>query len=148
MFNPSQYSADFTYQLPHQSNTILDPNTQFWYFPPPVSHSAVASDHPPGVDPYANSGSYPLTHVGFQSQPPLGEDPNAISQSWLVKQAGPISYEPVSASLQFKSVSYQSMSLWLNLVKFSFSVLYVYPLNTHIIFSCLIETLEFPHMFS
>lgn len=94
MFNPSQHSADFTYQLPHQSNTILDPNTQFWYFPPPVSQSAVASDHPPGVDPYANSVSYALTHVGFQSQPPLAEDPNAASQSWLVKQAEPISYEP------------------------------------------------------
>lgn len=127
---------------------MVDPNTQFWYFPPPVSHSAVASDHPPGVDPYANSGSYPLTHAGFQSQPPLGEDPNAASQRWLVKQAEPISYKPVSASLRFKSVSYQSMSLWLNLVKFSFSVLSVYPLNTHIIFSCLIETLDFPHMFS
>ena len=95
MFDPN-----LSTHFPNQSN----PNYPYLSFPQPLPPSASTPEqyiHPPGTDPYANSGPYPFTHVGFQAQPSFGEDPNAVSQNWVVKQAASVRYDAVSVFFFF-----------------------------------------------
>ncbi|KAB2609431.1 zinc finger protein 346-like [Pyrus ussuriensis x Pyrus communis] len=114
IFIPPQYSNNFTFQIPYESN----PTNPIWSFPQPVVPSAVAAAdpacHPPGTDPYDYSGLYPWTRVGFQGQTPFGEDPNIRPQNWVAKQAEPVRYEASFTSLnECMSVpATASNSLW------------------------------------
>ncbi|XP_048443680.1 zinc finger protein 346-like isoform X2 [Pyrus x bretschneideri] len=105
IFIPPQYSNNFTFQIPYESN----PTSPIWSFPQPVVPSAVATAdpacHPPVTDPYENSGLYPWTRVGFRGQTPFGEYPNIRPQNWVAKQAEPVRYEA-----SFKSLN-ESMSV-------------------------------------
>ncbi|XP_068307586.1 uncharacterized protein, partial [Pyrus communis] len=62
--------------------------------------------HPPGTDPYDNSGLYPWIRVGFRGQTRFGEDPNIRPQNWVAKQAEPVRYE---ATLHNPTVVVQSL---------------------------------------
>ena len=89
MFHPHETTyPNFTY-LPHQSHSTI-PNISLGpLFSQPVLH-------PTSIDPYAHSSLYPSIHVVLGGQATSYEDPNAVSQNWVVKNAGPITYEPVS----------------------------------------------------
>ncbi|POO01957.1 zinc finger protein [Trema orientale] len=89
------FGPNWSYNFPNQSHPT-NPNNPFLSFPQPLTSEPCI--HPPGTDPYANSGSYPLTYVGFQAQASFGEDPNAASRNWVVKQAAPIRYDAIVTS--------------------------------------------------
>ncbi|GAV81591.1 zf-met domain-containing protein [Cephalotus follicularis] len=101
MFPHHQQQPSFTY-FSHQAQST-DPNAYL-----SIPHQALLPDpslHPPGTDPYANLGRYPLTNVGIGSQAHLYGDPNVGSQSWITSQADPIRYESYDAtSLLSKSL--------------------------------------------
>lgn len=105
MFNPTHFTfSNSSSQLSQHSHTTNPANHPFLSFPQPVLPYTLPLDpavQPPGTDPYANTGSYPLTHVGFQGQTQYGEDPNASSQNWVVKQGEPIKYDNVSCVVNF-----------------------------------------------
>ncbi|XP_015883381.3 uncharacterized protein LOC107419150 [Ziziphus jujuba] len=103
MFNPTQFTfSNSSSQLSHHSSTTTNHTANpFLSFPQPVLPYTLPSDppiHPPGTDPYANSGTYPLTHVGFHGQTQYREDPNASFQNWVVNQAESIRYDNVVKS--------------------------------------------------
>ncbi|KAF3968225.1 hypothetical protein CMV_007864 [Castanea mollissima] len=108
----------YHYPLPQPSFSHLTNPNLFLSFPQPVLPSASDSLlHPPGTDPFANSGLYPSTHVGPGSHVQFPEDPNAASKNWVYKQAEPIRYDsvPASNSLHENSIaSTSSNSLWNN----------------------------------
>lgn len=94
----------YHYPLPQPSFSHLTNPNLFLSFPQPVLPSASDSLlHPPGTDPFGNSGLYPSTHVGPGSHVQFPEDPNAASKNWVYKQAEPIRYDsvPVSAFFYF-----------------------------------------------
>lgn len=94
----------YHYPLPQPSFPHLTSPNLLLSFPQPVLPSASDSLlHPPGTDPFANSGLYPSTHVGPGSHVQFPEDPNAASKNWVYKQAEPIRYDsvPVSAFSYF-----------------------------------------------
>ncbi|XP_062116601.1 uncharacterized protein LOC133830607 [Humulus lupulus] len=101
MFDPN-FSFHFPNQYHHPTTTATPPTTNatnpnFLYFPQPVQNSEPYL-HPPGTEPYANSGSHPVTYVGFQNQVSFGDDPSAGSRSWVVKEAAPVKYDAIVSS--------------------------------------------------
>lgn len=108
MFHPHETTyPNFTY-LPHQSHSTI-PNISLGpLFSQPVLH-------PTSIDPYAHSSLYPSIHVVLGAQATSYEDPNAVSQNWVVKNAGPITYEPAVKPSNEKAVVSTSLnSLWSN----------------------------------
>ena len=92
----------YHYPLPQPSFSHLTNPNLFLSFPQLVLPSASDSLlHPPGTDPFANSGLYPSTHVGPGSHVQFPEDPNAASKNSVYKQAEPIRYDSVPVSVFF-----------------------------------------------
>lgn len=98
-----QQPPSFTYLSNHPTIPSPNPNpnpnhSSYFSYPQPTVHHAEPSIHPPGIEPDADSGSYPPTHVGIENQiqTQYYADPNAVSAAWVTWQAGGLTYENVS----------------------------------------------------
>lgn len=93
-----QRPPSFTYLSNHPPipSPNLNPNhSSYFSYPQPTVHHAEPAIHPPGIDPDADSGSYPSTNVGIENQiqTQYYVDPNAVSAAWVTWQAGALTYE-------------------------------------------------------
>lgn len=93
-----QQPPSFTY-LPNRPiipNANPNPNpSSYFSYPQPAVHHAEPAIYPPGIEPDADSGSYPSTRVGIENQiqAQYYVDPNAVSAAWVTWQAGSLTYE-------------------------------------------------------
>lgn len=99
--NQSSYT-----NIPHFSGQSLVPSIPN----PAPHHHSLSSDpsfsyHPPGFNPFPDSGHYPSNYAGFTAPPVSYSDPAAVSASWVVKQSGPVTYSPAIQPLRNEAIS-------------------------------------------